>query len=99
MRELTGEAVEDASCEAAGVNDLDHNTIPPGFVQIGPGSRLVIVRLLPLCDIEQWSNIAEVGEWEKDDGSRGYRGTAYVKRLRYRRTPSNPSTSRRLVLF
>lgn len=29
MRELIGDAEEDASREASGVNDLDHRTIPP----------------------------------------------------------------------
>jgi len=27
----------------------------------------VVLGLLPLCDIEQWSNIVKVGEREKDE--------------------------------
>lgn len=33
MREFTGDAAEDASCDAAGVKDLDHKTIPPSVFQ------------------------------------------------------------------
>lgn len=33
MREFTGDAEEDASWDAAGVNERDHSTIPPIIVQ------------------------------------------------------------------
>jgi hypothetical protein len=31
MRELTGEAEDDASCAASGVNERDQRTIPPAW--------------------------------------------------------------------
>lgn len=55
MREFTGDAEEDASCEASGVNDLDHKTTPPS--QNKRNFHLSMSFCIPLWEIEQWSSI------------------------------------------
>jgi hypothetical protein len=56
MRELTGEAEEEARCDASGVKERDHRTMPPAKIQYAAGNWTACG---PLWDIEQWSSMAE----------------------------------------
>ena len=54
MRELTGEAEEEATWAASGVNERDHRTTPPRKVNLKYGNFVSDKRdTVPLCDIEQ----------------------------------------------